>query len=234
LKKQAERVIVSTMKLCIIGGSSGLGLGLAHEAGRRGFDVTIVGRDTTKLAKHTFASVKADATSEADIARLLETPYDHVVVTAVDPYYAAARELDYAKAAQFLDSKIKAALLIAKYSTSIRQSLTFTSGVASLRPGPRGSVVAAANGAVDALVKALSLELAPIRVNAVSPGWVDTPIWDVIAASAKTDIHAAKAQQLPVKRIGTVQDMADAYLFLLGNTFTTGTTLVVDGGHRLV
>jgi NAD(P)-dependent dehydrogenase (short-subunit alcohol dehydrogenase family) len=108
------------------------------------------------------------------------------------------------------------------------------SGIAAERPGPGGAVVAAVNGALMSLVRALALELAPVRVNALSPGWIDTPFWDTFAGDAKPQRFEQHARRLPVRRMGTPEDTAHAALFLLGNGFTTGEVLHVDGGHRLV
>jgi NAD(P)-dependent dehydrogenase (short-subunit alcohol dehydrogenase family) len=113
-------------------------------------------------------------------------------------------------------------------------SITFTSGVAAYRPSPGSSVLATANGALEALARTLAVELAPIRVNVVSPGWVDTPIWDDLAGPAKHDRLAAMAARLPAGRIGRPEDIAQAFRALIGNEFITGTTLHVEGGHRLV
>jgi NAD(P)-dependent dehydrogenase (short-subunit alcohol dehydrogenase family) len=99
---------------------------------------------------------------------------------------------------------------------------------------PGGAIIAAANGALASLVRALALELAPLRVNAVSPGWVDTPVWENIAGDRKATLHAQMAERLPVRQIGTVADLAHAILFLTQNPFTTGAVLSVDGGHRFV
>ena len=99
---------------------------------------------------------------------------------------------------------------------------------------PSGSIVAAVNGALMSLVRALAVELAPVRVNALSPGWVDTPVWDSIPGGAKEERFAQHARRLPVGCIGAPADIADAALFLMGNGFTTGEVLHVDGGHRLV
>ena len=90
------------------------------------------------------------------------------------------------------------------------------------------------SAAFPPLVRALAVELAPLRVNAVSPGWVDTSIWADVAGERKDEMLAAMAQRLPVGRVGQPQDIADAIGFLLHNRFTTGTVLHVEGGHRLV
>ena len=95
-------------------------------------------------------------------------------------------------------------------------------------------MVAAVNGALESLARALAIELAPLRVNAVSPGWVDTPIWDDIVGVEKSKVLTEMAARLPVRHIGQPADIADAILFLMTNTFTTGTVLHVDGGHPLV
>jgi len=113
-------------------------------------------------------------------------------------------------------------------------SLTFTSGIAAYRPAARGSAVAAINGALASLAYALAIELGPIRVNVVSPGWVDSPLWQHVAGDAREATLNAMAKRLPVGRIGHPEDIADAIRFLLRNGFATGTVLHVDGGHRLV
>jgi NAD(P)-dependent dehydrogenase (short-subunit alcohol dehydrogenase family) len=106
------------------------------------------------------------------------------------------------------------------------------SGIAADRPMIGNSVVAAVNGALEALVRALALELSPARANALSPGWVDTPAWDKMGVD-KAERLAARAKTLPVRRVGTPDDLAAAALFLIENGYTTGEVLHVDGGHRV-
>jgi NAD(P)-dependent dehydrogenase (short-subunit alcohol dehydrogenase family) len=103
-------------------------------------------------------------------------------------------------------------------------------GIAAYRPAAGGSVVAAVNGALESLAYALALELAPVRVNVVSPGWTDTPIWDTIAGEAKSGRLDAMAARLPAGRVGTPGDVAQTVLGLIGNPFITGT--VVHVGRR--
>jgi NAD(P)-dependent dehydrogenase (short-subunit alcohol dehydrogenase family) len=114
-------------------------------------------------------------------------------------------------------------------------SITFTSGIAAYRPAPGGSLAATANGGLESMVRAFALELAPVRVNAVSPGWVDTPIWDELATpEAKQARLSELAARLPAGRIGTPADIANAISYLIGDDFVTGTVLHAEGGQLLV
>jgi NAD(P)-dependent dehydrogenase (short-subunit alcohol dehydrogenase family) len=106
------------------------------------------------------------------------------------------------------------------------------SGIAAERPSIGNSAICAVNGALHALVRALAFELAPARASALSPGWVDTPAWDRLGVDEKERKLADRARTLPAGRIGRVDDLAHAALFLLENGFTTGEVLHVDGGHR--
>jgi NAD(P)-dependent dehydrogenase (short-subunit alcohol dehydrogenase family) len=235
-------------KVVIIGGSSGIGLAAAEALLGQGAAVTIAGRSPARLdsARRTLASrcrpaalrmVTADVAREDDVQRLFKDagPVDHVVLTAADAVgaYQRIRSLDLAAARTMVDTKLSGALLVAKHA-EVAGSITVTSGIAAYRPAPGGSVVAAVNGALESLAYALALELAPVRVNVVSPGWVDTPIWDTIAGEAKSARLEAMAARLPVGRVGTPGDVAQAVLALIGNQFMTGTVVHVDGGQRLV
>jgi len=108
-----------------------------------------------------------------------------------------------------------------------------TTGVASERPLPGGSLTATVNGGLHSFVRGAAIELAPIRVNALSPGWVDSELWDAIGTD-KTAAFSAMSARLPVGRIGTPSDLGHAAVFLMENDFTTGAVLTVDGGHRFV
>ncbi len=169
------------------------------------------------------------------VDRFIHGELDHVVVTAASLPYQPIASFDLDAARSAVESKLLAALLIAKHGgPRLRPggSLTFTTGVASERPMPRGSMVAAVNGAINSFIRGAAIELAPIRVNALSPGWIDTELWN--AVGNKDAAFAAMTQRLPVGRIGTPNDLAHAALFLMENPFATGTVLHVDGGHRFV
>lgn len=237
--------------LIVIGGSSGMGLGVTKMALEYGAKVTIVGRTKSKLEnakanlphKDKLNTISADITVEEDVIQLFETvgDFNYLVTTAADVTnaYSPVSELDIDSAKNVVNSKLIAAILLAKHGgTKIDRNgaFVFTSGIAAYRPSLSGSVISAVNGSLSALARSLSLELAPVRVNVISPGWVDTPIWDDVTESQqeKEKVLQKKAQQLPARKIGQPKDIALAALSLLKNEYITGTLLHVDGGQRLV
>ncbi|MFY2561704.1 SDR family oxidoreductase [Corallococcus terminator] len=229
----------------VVGGSSGIGFGVARAALEQGASVTLVSRSPEKLARAAallenpgrVRTYPADATREDAVRQLFEAlpPVNHVVVTAVEAGYLGIREMDFAAARRIFDSKLMAAFHVARHARlQPGGSLVFTTGIASVRPMQNGSVIAAVNGAIESAVRAWALELAPVRVNALSPGWIDTPVWDAIAGDSKGQVFEQHARRLPVGRMGTTTDLGHAALFLMSNGFTTGEVLRVDGGHPLV
>ncbi|RWO99185.1 MAG: SDR family oxidoreductase [Mesorhizobium sp.] len=240
---------MANRKVLVVGGSSGMGLALARQCLEAGAEVIISGRNEDRLKRAreqlgnpaALDTVAVDITREDQVAALFRRigRLDHIVSTAADieGAYEQLPALELKAAQRVVESKFYGPLLLAKHGApmlSATGSITFTSGIAAYRPAARGSVVAAVNAALEGLVRALAIELAPIRVNAVSPGWVDTPIWTFVAGDKKDDTLNAMAERLPVGRVGQPDDIADAICFLMGNAFTTGTTLHVEGGHRLV
>lgn len=236
-------------RVLIAGGSSGMGLALAHRQLAAGNPILIVGRDSARLdqarrdlGESPFLSIRAaDITSEREMTELFESSdaFDHIVCTAADVTgaYELLPSLDLEATRRAIESKVIGPILLAKYGApklTSGGSLTFTSGIAAYRPMARGTVVATINAALEGLVRALAVELAPRRVNAVSPGWVDTPIWQAVAGEKKAEVLAGMATRLPVGRVGTPDDIADAITFLMESGFTTGTVLHVEGGHRLI
>lgn len=232
----------------VIGGSSGIGLGVARVALRSGAITTIVGRSEDRIRRAVtelgnpdrLLTVSADVTDEDQVSALFEhaAPLDHVILTAADIVaYQPVRELDLTAARRTIESKLIAGLLVAKHAAaSLRSggSITFTGGIATDRPTPGGSVVAAVNSALSGLARGLALELAPIRVNVLSPGWVETPVWDKIAGANKHTVLSGMADRLPVGRIGEPEDIGEAALFLAHARHVTAAVVPVDGGQRLV
>jgi NAD(P)-dependent dehydrogenase (short-subunit alcohol dehydrogenase family) len=234
--------------LMIIGGSSGMGLALARTAAlAAGMDVTIVGRsadrlaaaeaELTRTAAGKITTAVADIGREEDVAALFAgvAKVDHVVVTAADAtgVYGRSPDVATATARAVVDTKLLGAWLVGRYATGkVTGSITYTSGINAYRPNGSNTIVAAANGALASLAYGLAIELAPVRVNVVSPGWVDTPIWDQLGPDGRA-AFADLARRLPARRIGTPDDIARAFMSLLSNEFITATVLHVDGGHRL-
>ncbi|MFI6503262.1 SDR family oxidoreductase [Nonomuraea typhae] len=229
----------------IIGGSSGMGLALARTMLADGMDVTIAGRSADRLAAAQaelaghgqVRTVPADIGREQDVARLFDQVerVDHVAVTAADAtgVYGRTAGIATTAARAIIDIKLLGAWLVGKYAAGrVTGSITYTSGINAYRPNGSNTIVAAANGALASLASGLALELAPVRVNVISPGWVDTPIWNQIGMD-KQAAFADLAGRLPARRIGTPDDIARAFVSLIRNEYITATVLHVDGGHRL-
>ncbi|WKB54430.1 SDR family oxidoreductase [Eleftheria terrae] len=233
----------------VVGGSSGMGLAVSEQLLRRRCEVVIIGRSMDKLESARarlgrFGAVRlhqADVTLEDEVRRLFREagPLDHLVCTAADirGSYELLPQLQEEALDRAIRSKVVAPILLAKHAAGrlpAHGSITLTSGIAAYRPRPKGVAVAAINAALEGVVRALAVELAPLRVNAVSPGWVRTPIWGDVAGDEAEPLLASMAARLPVGRVGRAEDIAQAIVFLASNGYTTGTVLHVDGGHRLV
>ena len=178
----------------VIGGSSGMGLAVARRCLADGARVVIAGRSRQRLEEASaelgrppaLTAIPADIADQAQLRHLFEQAgtLTHLVVTAADLPYGPVTTLTEDSMMRAVRSKITGPLIAAQLATPRMPphgSITYTSGIAAYRPMPGGALAAITNGALESMVRALALELAPIRVNAVSPGWVDTPIWDNLA-----------------------------------------------------
>jgi NAD(P)-dependent dehydrogenase (short-subunit alcohol dehydrogenase family) len=233
-------------RVVILGGTSGLGFATAQAAAREGAHLAIasssrerVDRAVAELPTGTEGFV-VDVAREDDIARLFTTigPFDHMVFTAgesltLNPLHAM--RLDAAREA--FNRRYWGALAAVKHSREqIRRggSIVLTTGAAKDRPHAGWTVAASICGAIEALTRALAIELAPIRVNAVSPGVVRTALWDNITDDDREAFYRAVGEALPVGRVGEASDIAEAYLYLMRERFSTGQIITVDGGTALV
>lgn len=229
----------------IIGGSSGIGLATAQQALAAGARVVIGGRSEDKLKRanerlggRAEARV-VDVTREGDVRALFEAMggLDHLVTSVGGGAMGRFVDLDPAMARTAFEGKFWGQYHAARHAASqIRPggSITLFAGIASRKPMPGMAAVAAINGAIEALCRTLAVELAPVRVNVVSPGLVATPAYDRMPEAQRQGMFNAVAGSLPVKRVGAPEDVAQTVLYLLDNGYTTGTVIDVDGGHRLV
>ncbi|HKS43786.1 MAG TPA: SDR family oxidoreductase [Amycolatopsis sp.] len=234
-----------TERVVIVGGTSGIGLATAQHLVDSGREVVVTGRDTAKLAT-ALERLGKNATGEAVDARdpkALEEFFtgigqvDHVVVTATGPSGATPfAELTTAHLRAGLEGKLVAHAAVAHAALPVLRedgSLTLVSAASAGAAMPATAHLAAVNAGVEAMVPVLAVELKPLRVNAVSPGVVDTPWWDFLGPEAREQAFAALASATPAGRVGRPEDIASAISFLIDNTFTTGVVLRVDGGARL-
>ena len=201
------------------------------------------GRDKAKLANAydgtDITAETVDVTDDGSIAALADRvgAVDHVVSTASARARGKLADLDRAKLQLSFDTKVIGPTMLAKYfAPQINPGGSFVlfSGVHAFKLNVGYLGVGITNGAVDFLTRWLAVELAPIRVNAISPGVIDTGAWDSLGDDGKRDYFKHIADGNPARRIGTAEDIAGAVLFAMTNTFMTGMTLKVDGGEPLV
>lgn len=232
-------------KVVVIGATSGMGRATVEAAASEGARVVAAGRSPEKLSDVKASGgggiepAKVDVTDRGSVEDLFERVggVDHLVITAADLSYAPVLEIDEADARRVFDSKLWGifhAVRAAAPRMSQGGSVVLVSGVASEKPTPGASIVAAVNGAIPAFARALAVELAPIRVNVVSPGIVDTPSWGMMPDEEREGFFEQTAGALPVERVGEARDIAQAIVFLMNNGYTTGETLNVNGGALLV
>ena len=227
----------------ILGGSSGMGLATAKAAKAHGARVVIAGRSRERLQAARAVLGDEVRTVALDIGDEMGTralfselgPVDHVFITAGAVLFDPKLAPDAASVRPALDTRFWGAFNAAKFAAanmSAGGSITFTSGTAAMRPIRGASVAGASCGAVEAFARSLAVDLAPIRVNTIQPGLIDTPFLDTLG-ERRSAIIAEYSRRLPVGRVGRTEDVADAVLFLMTNGFVTGVTLTVDGGGVL-
>src|SRR5580700_1937218 len=233
-------------RVVVLGGSSGIGWAVAEQAASQGAEVIIASSSAERVQK-AVESIGGEAQGQAfDVSdeRAVATffsklgAFDHLVFTAGDSLHLhelAATDLQQARRA--FELRYWSALAAVKYgSPHIRTqgSIVLTTGIAGQRPQKGWVIAASVCGTIEALTRALAVELAPIRVNAVSPGVVRTNLWQNMTAAERERLFESVGNSLPVGRVGEAHDIAQAYLFLMQEEFSTGQTLVVDGGTVLV
>jgi NAD(P)-dependent dehydrogenase (short-subunit alcohol dehydrogenase family) len=233
-------------RIVLLGGTSGIGLATAQAAAGQGAEVVVVSSRPANVER-ALADLPAGSSGRAadltDIDRVRALfgelgDFDHLVFTAGGALeLVKLADMDTGEARQLFGLRYFGALAAVRAAVPRLRpggSITLTSGIAGQRPGPGWSLGASLCGAIEALTRALAVELAPIRVNAVAPGIVRSPLWSAMDESERERLFKETAAAIPAGRVGKVTDIAQAYLFCLSQPFTTGTVLTVDGGAVLV
>ena len=229
----------------VIGGSAGIGLETARRAREEGADVILTARDPDRLRgvglELGAASTAAfDATDFERLGRFfdeLPTPIDHVLVTGPGPYYAPLAEFDFARARRDVEAHLLLPLQVARNAPrKVRPggTLLFMGGTGRRRTAPGLSLISALTAALPALTKNLALELAPIRVNLIAAGFVDTPLSAAILGDQLDARRDQLRTTLPIRRVVGPADIAALAVHLMTNTAVTGATFDIDGGQQLV
>jgi NAD(P)-dependent dehydrogenase (short-subunit alcohol dehydrogenase family) len=235
---------MASQQIVIVGGSSGIGLATAQQLLAEGEQVTITGRSQDRLdaAKTSLGpkgrAVRMDAADPGSLPRAFAAigPFDHLVlalgsIKGFGPFVG----MSLAEARGSFEEKVYAHFAAAQAALPFLRkdgSITFVSAVSAHAAAPGTAAIGAANAAVAAFVPILAVELKPLRVNGVSPGLINTPLWDFMAGDQKQAVFAEYGAKSAVGRVGTPADVAQAIAFLIHNTFVTGHVLLCDGGLR--
>ncbi|WP_405578080.1 SDR family oxidoreductase [Streptomyces sp. NBC_01190] len=236
---------MKSKRVVIIGGTSGLGFAVARAAAAEGASVVVASR-TPAGVRQAVSELGADAggesvdvADEADVRGFFERvgAFDHLVYTAGEPLInGSLAATDIAAARRFFEIRYFGALAAAKYGAPrIRPggSIVLTSGIASNRPQGRTVVVSSVLSAIEGLTRALAADLAPIRVNAVVPAIIRTEMWRGLADAARESLYESVAKGGLLDRVGEPADVAEAFLYLMRNKHTTGSSLTIDAGTLL-
>jgi NAD(P)-dependent dehydrogenase (short-subunit alcohol dehydrogenase family) len=230
-------MLLAGKKVVVVGGSSGIGLSTAELAKAQGAEVIIASRSADKVkaaaAKVGATGIVADVTNDDSVVNLFKTcgPVDHVVVSAAQLKSGPFKTVSMEDVRSTMEGKFWGPWRVAR-AAEIKAggSLTLVSGFLSIRPRPNSAIVGSANGAIESLARGLALELAPVRVNCVSPGIIDTPIRAAMPEAARKEMLAKIASGLPVGRVGLGEDIAVQILAFMANGFATGAVVYIDGG----
>ena len=229
----------------VIGGSAGIGLETARLANAEGAKLVLAARNSERLeqAAREFSSTTTAAFDATDIERLahffdeIPSPIDHLLLTGPGPYYAPLAEFDFDRARRDIEAHILLPMQIARQVANKMRpggTLLFIGGVGGRRTVKGLTLVSALTAAKPALIKGLALELAPVRVNLIAAGFVDTPL----SAELLGDQLEARREQLratlPIRRVVGPADVAALALHIMTNTALTGGTFDIDGGQQLV
>ncbi|HET6148923.1 MAG TPA: SDR family oxidoreductase [Polyangia bacterium] len=238
---------LADQRVVVVGGTSGMGRGTVAAAVRAGAHVISAGRRPFAERRRVDAPAGAvdeelvDVTDEASVRALFDrvATLDHLVVTAAPAPgpSAAFQTSDVAQLRKYLDDKLMGSLACARWAAPrmrVGGSITFVTGVAAIKPRAGMALVSVAFAAVEALARALAVELAPLRTNAIRPGFIDSDMWSFLDEQARQGLRDRVRAKFPVGRAGSVDDISEAALFLMTSSYVTGTVLEVTGGEQFV
>jgi NAD(P)-dependent dehydrogenase (short-subunit alcohol dehydrogenase family) len=228
----------------VIGGSAGIGLETARLARAEGAGVILAARDSEHLerAARELGALRASAFDATDFQRLerffndLPAPIDHVLVTGPGPYYAPLAEMDFEKARRDVEAHLFLPMQVARLAAhKVRAggTLLFMGGTGGRKPSA-GTLIAALTAAMPALTQALAFEIAPVRVNLIAAGFVDTPLSASLLGNQLDARRDQLRKTLPIGRVVGPSDIAALAVHLMKNTAVTGATYDIDGGQQLV
>lgn len=233
-------------KVVILGGSSGIGLATAKAAAAEGADLVIISSNQQRINEALTTlpqgskGFAVDLTDEQQIQNFFNNlgMFDHLIYTAGESIkLITIADVAVADARQYFNLRFWGAFTAVKYASpyiNAGGSVTLTGGIAALRPGSGWSLGASICAAMEGFMRTMAIELAPVRVNLVSPGVVKTNLWNSMTAAERENLYTGIGNNLPVKRVGEAEDIAQTYLYLIRQQYSTGQTVVVDGGSVLV
>ena len=229
----------------IIGGSSGIGLEVAKICDSQGAKVTIASRNRKKLDAAAEFLSKNCRSEEVDVLKIDSveklfksiSKIDHLCYTPAPGEYGEFTKFPIESAKKHFDGRFWGCYSSAFYALdnlAKQGSITFVSGGLSRKPLPGKSIITAAQWAMEGLGKALAVELAPIRVNTVVPGLIDTPLWDFMEDTEKKNFFENEQKGILTGKVGQVDEVADVVVGVMRNNYITGASYVVDGGSSLM
>ncbi len=238
--------VLKDKRVVVIGGSAGIGFAVAKAAITKSAEVIIVSSNRQRIdnaLQNLSASTQgfvADAGEEQQLKNLFEQigNFDHLVYTAGDVIESGLiTQTDIEKSKQFFNVRFWGALSAVKHAIPFIRangSITLTSGIASERPYKRWGLGASITSAMEGFTRAMAMELAPVRVNVVSPGIVKTDVWSAIPEEKREQIFSHAANILPVGKVAVPEDIALSYIYLMEQSYSTGQTIIADGGGTLI
>jgi NAD(P)-dependent dehydrogenase (short-subunit alcohol dehydrogenase family) len=229
----------------VIGGSSGIGLETARRARREGAGVILTGRSTDRLEQAArevgaLSTTAFDVTDPAALDRFfagLPETIDHVMVTGPGPYYAPLADLERERAHQDFEEHVWLPIAVTQHATGrVRPggTLLFMGGTGARRPERGGSLISAVTAGQPALIRNLALEAAPVRVNLIAAGFVDSPLSAALLGAELEKRRAELRATLPIRRVIEPADVAALAVYIMTNTALTGATYDIDGGQQVL